>query len=255
VRIVSKTKLLGQSGDTVLCEGHPVTLNVETEGFNLTYNWYQNGKAVQSDISGRLSILNADPGNSGDYKCVISGTCGTIVSDITNLTVHPLTRILSVSPDVKVPFGNDIALDVRAEGHDLIYQWQKDGVSLSNSNTAQLFLRNVNASDIGVYQTIVKGTCGTKISDSVYVYVEKYSNPDATEVFVWPTITSSTLNVAIRNDASYNIQIYSITGKLIKEQTNCQYQTLIDISTLPKGVYIVCVSNLNFRKSIKIIKV
>jgi hypothetical protein len=254
VKIVQNTKLLSQSGNTVICAAQPLTLNATAEGNNLTYNWYQNGILVQKGILSNYTILSTKTANSGDYKCEISGSCGTVVSDIIKLTVLPLTNILAVSPDAEVPFGNDITLEVNSAGHNLTYQWEKDGILLENNITSQLFLQSVNATNIGLYQNIVKGTCGTEVSRPVYVYVKKYANPEATEVFVWPTMTNSTFNVAIKNDDSYNVQIYSIMGRLMKEQINCQYQTLIDISTLPKGVYIVYVSNSNFRKSVKLMK-
>jgi hypothetical protein len=254
VKIVKNTRLLSQSGDTTLCEGQRVTLSTETEGYKLLFKWFQNGNLVQSDSSGLFNILSAKTVNSGDYKCEITGSCGSVVSNIMKLTVLPLTNILSVSPDVVVPFGNDVTLDVNAEGNDLTYQWEKDGINILNSTNSQLLLQQVNAADIGLYQSIVKGTCGTKVSDSVYVYVRKDKNPDATEVFVWPTLTSSSFNVAINNGASYNIQIFSSMGRLIREQLNCHFQTTIDISTLPKGVYIINVSNKIFRKSVKLIK-
>ncbi len=255
VNVVKNTTLLSQSSDTVLCAAQPVSLKVVTEGYNLVYNWYQNSNLVQTGTSDKLNITSTTTGNSGDYKCEISGTCGTLVSNVVKLTVHPLTSISYISPDVEVPFGNDLTLEVNAEGHDLLYQWEKDGVSLVNSVSSQLFLQQVNATDIGLYQTIVKGTCGTEISDTVYVYVRKDSYSNQMDVFVWPTVTSSEFNVAINNDAFYNIRLFNSMGQLLKELTNCRYQTAININTLPKGVYIINVYNNDFHKSIKLIKV
>jgi hypothetical protein len=254
VKIVANTKLLRQSVDTVLCEGLPVSLNVVAEGFNLNYNWYQNGTIVQSGTSNQLSFLSSIPDNSGAYKSEISGSCGTVRSGTINLTVHPLTRIISISPDIEAHFGSDITLNVTAGGHDLSYQWEKDGILLNNSIASQLFIPGVNANDIGLYQTIVSGTCGTEISDSVYVYVTKDNFLSDTEVFVWPTLTGSTFSVALSNDDSYTIEIYSTMGRLIRKQTNCRYQTSVNISTLPKDVYIIRILSGNFKKSIKLIK-
>ena len=254
VKIVKNTKILSQTNDTVLCASQPLTLNAVAEGFNMVYKWYQNGNLVQSDTLSRLNISSVNPGNSGDYWCDISGSCGEVVTDTIKVTVLQLTNILSVSPDVVVPFGNNVTLYVNAVGHNLTYQWEKDGIYIADGNNSQLLLQNVNAASIGLYQSVVKGTCGTKVSDSVYVYIKKDKNPNTTEVFVWPTMTSSSFNVAIYNGDSYNIRIFSTMGRLIREQLNCHFQTLIDISTLPKGFYIINVSNKNFRKSVKLIK-
>jgi hypothetical protein len=145
-------------------------------------------------------------------------------------------------------------LDVNAVGHDLTYQWEKDGVFLLNGNNSRLVLPHVNATDIGLYQSVVTGTCGTEVSDPVYVYVKKDKNPDATEVFVWPTVTNSTVNVALSNDDTYGILLFNISGRLMKNIPDCRYETLIDLSAMPHGIYIIKVSSRNFQKAIKIIR-
>jgi hypothetical protein len=252
--VVLNTALIKQSGDTTICAGQPVTLRVTAAGYNLNYKWFRNGQAVQTGTTSSLSIPASTVDNSGDYKCQITGSCGVVVSNILKLTVYPLTSITHVSPGVEVPFGNDVTLQVTADGHDLVYQWQKDGNEISNSNSSQLLLPNVNATDIGIYRTTVAGTCGTRISDTIYVYVKKANFTAEPEVFLWPTITNNEFTVALSNDSFYNVQIYNTTGKKIRELTKCRYQTIINISTLAKGVYIVEVFNGDLRKSIKIIK-
>jgi secreted trypsin-like serine protease len=254
VNVVRNTRLITQSRDTAVCAVQPVYLNVEAEGYQLLYKWFKNNNIVQSGASNLLMFANSATNNSGVYRCEVSGSCGTVISKNINLTVYPLTNILSITPNVEVPFGNDVTLQVNAEGHDLLYQWEKDGVSIAGDNDASITLPNVNAKDIGIYQTIVKGTCGTKVSDSVYVYVRNNNLSDATDAFAWPTITNSTFTVALSNEAAYNVRIFSSMGRLIREHLNCHFQTMIDVSTLPKGFYVVEVSSGKFRKSIKIIK-
>jgi hypothetical protein len=254
VNIFLNTKILGQSHDTTICAGQPVTLNINAEGHNLNYNWFRNGQTVQSGSSAVLSISAATTNDSGDYKCEVSGTCGVLVSNIIKLTVYPLTKITFISPNVEVPFGNSVTLEVNADGHDLSYQWQKDGNLIDNSNTSQLLLPDLNATDIGLYRTTVTGTCGVEISDSIYLYVKKANYSSDPEVFLWPSITSEDLTIALSSDALYNVQIFSSIGKKIRELKNCRYQTIINISTVAKGVYIVEVYNNDFRKSIKVIK-
>ena len=254
VNIVSNTRLISQSGDTTLCAGLPVSLKVGAEGYNLTYKWSQNGQVVQSGPSSQIAYSNVLPSNSGSYKCEISGTCGTLYSIPVTLTVHPLTKITFISPDVKVPFGNDITLAVKSEGYNLTYQWEKDGQFLDNRNDSTLLLQNLNATDIGLYQTIVTGECGTKTSDTIYVYVKKENSSVQTEVFVWPIITTNTFNVALSNDSPYTIMIINQMGKLVKEKTNCRFQTSIDMNGMAQGIYIVRVFNNSFNNSIKLFK-
>lgn len=253
--VALNTKLLGQSDDITICANQPVNLFVSAEGYNLSYKWLKNGQIVPSETSDKLNLPSSTTDDSGDYTCEISGSCGTVVSSIIKVIVYPLTKITFISPDVEVPFGNDVTLQVISEGHDLVYQWEKDSTAIENSNTSQLFLQNVNATDIGLYRTTVTGTCGTEISDTIYVFVKRADFSTEPEIFLWPSITSNEFTVAINNDASYNVQIFNTMGQKIRELTNCRFQTVIDISKLAKGVYIIKVSNQNFKKTIKVIKV
>jgi hypothetical protein len=254
IEVAPVTKLLSQSMDTVICAGRPVTLNIGAEGYNLIYKWTKNGQVVQSGSSSKYNITSATITDSGNYDYEVSGTCGSILTGVIKLTVYPVTKISFISPDVEVPFGNNISLEVNADGHDLIYLWQKDGKALDNTNSSILVLQNVNANIIGIYKSIVTGTCGRDTSSKVYVYVKKTNYSVEPEVFVWPTITGGEFTVALSNDEIYNIQIFNSGGQKIKELTNCIYQTRINISTLAAGVYIIEVYNSKFRKSIRLIK-
>ena len=135
-----------------------------------------------------------------------------------------------------------------------MYQWEKDGIVLQNSSASSLSLNNVNASNIGIYQSIVTGTCGTEASNTIYLYVQKRDYSREPEIFLWPSFTSSEFNVALSNNSIYNISIYTTNGRLISNLTNCRYQTTINVSTIAKGTYIIVVYNGSFRKSLKVIK-
>ena len=254
VKIALNTKLISQSRDTALCAGQPVSLFVNAEGYNLSYNWYKNGTLIPSSNSNVFNVSGTTTGNSGIYKCNVSGSCGTLFSNNINLTVHPLTNITYISSDTQVAFGKDATLEVISDGYDLSYQWQKNDTLLDNTNTALLVLQDVNATNIGLYRVTVKGACGTKISDTIYVYVKKANYSNEPEIFLWPTITSDILNVALSNDQLYNVRIYSSLGIMMKEQINCRYKTAISLGDLPIGMYIVDIYNNSFKKSLRVIK-
>jgi secreted trypsin-like serine protease len=254
INIFKNTKLLSQSGDSVICARQPINLKVEAEGYSLNYKWYHNGNLTQSGSSGELNITNALTDASGKYFCEITGVCGIKKSGNINLTVHPLTSISYISPVTEIPFGDDITLEIRAEGYDLFYQWQRDDVLLENNNSPQLVLQDVNANNTGLYRTNVTGACGIKLSEGTYLYVKKENYSGEPEVFLWPTIAHDEFKVALSNDQYYNICLFSTSGRLLSEQFNCRYQTTINVNKIPEGFYIVTVYNNNFRKSLKVIK-
>lgn len=254
INIVRNTILLNQTGDTSLCEEQPITISASAEGHNLTYSWYQNSNLIQSESTGQLIFPHAATDNSGNYLCEISGTCGLIFSSNLSLTVLPLTKILNISPDVEVPFGNDVTLEINSAGYDLNYQWQKDNVLLDNTNTSQLVLQNVDANDIGLYRTTLTGKCGTELSDSIYVYVKNKNGSEGTDVYLWPTIVNSEFKVALNSHEYYNVLIFNALGRLIMEKVDLLYHSVINVNALSKGYYIVNVYNKNFSKTFRVIK-
>jgi hypothetical protein len=254
VRVVQNTRFISQSRDTTICELQPVRLNVTAEGYNLVYTWFRNGVQVQTGSSSQLNINPAKMINNGRYTVEIKGYCGTVQSRTISLTVLPLTKILSVSPDANVPFGNEVTLEVNAEGHNLVYQWMKEDSILTDTNTPQLFLENVNAADIGLYRVVVTGTCGTETSDSIYLFVTTGKYAGGPEVFLWPSITHDKFNVAVYSDDYYNVFIYNMSGQVMRIYRNLRYQSELDITLLSEGSYIARIFNNSFSKSLKIIK-
>ena len=254
VNVAKHTKLISEPADTIMCAERPIDLKIEAEGYNLNYNWYRNKNLLRSGPSGVVSIQSALVDDSGQYFCEIKGSCGNVISGTSSLTVLPVTRINSITPDTEVSFGDDLTLDVTTEGHHLTYQWQKDNIPLEQGISSNLLLQNVDANDIGLYQTTVTGTCGTELSDKVYVYVKKEDYSGDPEVFLWPTMVTGEFSVAISNDKKYTILLHNTIGRLLKKKENCQYLTSMNITDLPSGIYIVTVYNDTIRKSIKIIK-
>ena len=254
VNVAKHTLIISEPADTVMCAEKPIDLTIVAEGYNLNYSWFRNGNLLLSGPSGVLGILSATTDDSGQYFTEIKGSCGTVVSGTSNLTVLPVTGINTISPDTEVSFGENLTLDVTTEGHNLTYQWLKDDYPLEQGISSILVLQNVNATDIGLYRITVTGTCGTQLSDKVYVYVKKENFSGDPELFVWPTMVKEEFNVAMSNDKIYTMLLHNTIGRLLKIKEDCQYQTIMNISDLPPGIYIATVYNDTMRKSIKIIK-
>ena len=254
VNVAKITSLLSEPGDTSMCAEQPMKLRVKAEGYNLIYTWFKNDTLVFSDTTGEYTISSARAEDSGFYYCKVDGSCGDTVSGTSSLTVLPVTKITHITPDSEVPFGEDLTLEVSAEGHNLTYQWFKDENRLDNGNTPDYLLQNVDANDIGLYKASVSGTCGTETSSNVYVYVKKEGSQEEPEIYIWPTFINEEFSVALSNDQKYNILLTGNAGVLLKESRNCQYQTIITTGELAAGIYIVTVYNNYFRKSVKLIK-
>jgi secreted trypsin-like serine protease len=254
VHVAEYNKLVSQSNDTTICAGEPIILKVESEGYNLNYSWFKDDKFIKTGNSPELSFNTATIDSSGVYRCNINGSCGEAVSAEINLTVLAVTVILNLTPDTESSFGDNITLEVNADGHNLLYQWQKDTIRIPDGTGPLYSLTDVNASNTGLYRVMVSGSCGEVISSNVYLYITNKENHPDPEIIVWPTVVSSTFNVALSDERNYNLLLFNSVGKLLKEIRNCQYKTNVNISDLPGGVYILTVSGNNFRKSVKLIR-
>lgn len=254
VEVVMNTKIITQPSDRILCAGQTIDLSISAEGHNNKYFWYKDNVLIATLTKGDYSIFSSSTGNSGIYRCKIEGSCGTQFTDNINVTVHPLTRINYISPDITADSGENITLEVLAEGHELTYQWFRNDEIIDNSVNYSLGLTDADASDIGLYQAIVKGTCGTELSSKTYLYVRKEKNPENPEVFIWPTVTEGILNTALSTDELYSVRIFGYTGKILIDLKDCRYQTVINTDHYPRGIYIIRVFNRNFRWTQKFIK-
>jgi hypothetical protein len=253
-KVVRNTILLSQPSDTVICASQPLTLSVTAEGYDLIYRWYRDEELIQSGSSGDLVFSQATSDDSGIYTCRIDGYCGSVVTGPMSLTVYKVTNITTISPDTYVGFGNDATLNLTAEGNDLNYQWEKDGLLIDNSNADNLFIPSVNAGDIGLYRAIVTGTCGSDTSSSVYVYVKNPKVRSSDEVFLWPSVTTGNFHIAVNNDEAYTVRIYDTSGRLFLLKANCRYETTFNAAGLPRGVCIVNIKSNSINKSLKLIK-
>jgi len=166
------------------CPGDTAVFDVTATGSSLTYRWRKDGVDLYDggDVSGAatdtLAIAGVDASDEGDYRCVVTGDCGTDVSNPAALTVsaEPVIteqpRALEVCQDCTATF------DVEVLGAGaLSYRWQKDGVALydggdvSGSGTDTLEIAHVDASDEGDYRCRVSDDCGSTTSDGAALAV------------------------------------------------------------------------------------
>ncbi len=170
--------------DLGACPGDTAIFNVTATGSNLTYQWQKDGENLSDggDISGvttsTLQIANAEPADNGDYRCVVTGDCGTVVSNAAMLSVSAVPTITQQPESQEECLGNTATFTVAVVGAGtLTYQWQKDGGDLSDggdisgATTATLQIADVEPDDGGIYCCVVTDACGTIASDDAALTV------------------------------------------------------------------------------------
>jgi len=164
-----------------ICPGTTTTFTVAAAGIGtLAYQWQKNGENLSNGghYSGAntatLTVSNADAGDAGNYRCVVSIACNSTTSNEAALTLKAATTITLQPVDQSVYSGETAYFTVAATGEGTVsYQWQKNGVDLMNGGhysgvtTPTLTVSNVDASDIGSYRCLVTAGCGTVTSNEV----------------------------------------------------------------------------------------
>jgi len=77
-------------------------------------------------------------------------------------------RLLQEPVDTTVAEECDAAFGVTAAGSPSIgYQWRKDGLPIPGAHQAFLRIDSAGWNDVGVYDVVVRASCGQLVSDAV----------------------------------------------------------------------------------------
>jgi len=252
---IKTTSILEQSVDTAICQGSAIVLSVKAEGSNFYYTWTKNNEFFSSGKANLVSFYSASSGISGEYICKVDGLCGSAISEKIFLEVYPKTELLSASQNLNLSLGENSGLEITSQGHELSYSWYKDKELIADEYLPYLEIIDADARDIGIYNAVVDGTCGSEVSDSIYVFVSegKKDGNEKEKAILWPTITENEINIAVDSDDTYRITIYDMYGNFMRTVPDCRYQTILSVNGLSSGTYIFKIEAPNINETFRII--
>jgi hypothetical protein len=154
--------ITGQPTGSTVCLGAPATFSVTATGSGLTYQWRKGGVNITGATSATYTIPATAAGDGGSYDVVITSSCATTAtSTAVTLTVN-MPPAITVQPTPQTTcLANSATFSVTATGAGLTYQWRKNGVNIAGANASTFTISNVTAADLGNYDVVVTGTCGT----------------------------------------------------------------------------------------------
>lgn len=157
-----------------LCEYDTNTFYIDATGKNITYQWYHNGKKLDSrdNIEGLggpvIKNLSWNMGDSGVYKLRVVESCGAYTeSDSIHVRMRAIPRI-TVEPitiDSAYLEGQTVIFKIKATGYALTYQWRKEMVNMVNTSrifgtqTDSLTITQMIPDDVAFYSCVVNGGC------------------------------------------------------------------------------------------------
>jgi gliding motility-associated-like protein len=202
-----------------ICSGNNVSFTVGVTGAGLTYIWKENGVNLSDGgiYSGTgTATLNLTGATSAQhnkaYSVFVAGSCGSILSSNPLLIVKTIPAI-GTQPGNRFPCdGGNANFSVAATGNSLLYQWQENGVNISDggeysgTTTSSLTLTGVTFAQSGnLYRVIIGNGClpdatsnnatlnvFANLTPSISISISTVSNPACSGASV--TFTSSISN-------------------------------------------------------------
>lgn len=153
--------------DQTVDEGSAATFAVAAVGTRLSYQWQKNGVAIAGARSATLvlaSVAYADDGTT--YRCVVTNSAGSATSAAATLHVRLAAPTIATQPaDVTADEDASATFAVVANGTNLAYAWQRDGVAIPGANQASYVLPSASADlDGSTYRVVVSNAAGSVTS-------------------------------------------------------------------------------------------
>jgi hypothetical protein len=274
------TAITTQPTNQTVCLGTPATFSVVASGTaTLSYKWRKNGVTIPGEVSPSYTIPSALYSDMGNYTVIVTGPCGTETSSSVSLTVNATTVVVTDPSSQTVCAGSAASFTVVADGHNLTYQWRKNGVNIPGATSVTYTIASPVAADAGNYDVVLNGTCGTATSAAAALTVNPVTTittaPVATTVcdgnaasfsvtatgtgtitYQWrknstniPGATGSTLNFASvtpGDAASYDVVVSSNCGSATSTAVALTVNPLTTITTAPTAQSVCAGSSASF---------
>jgi hypothetical protein len=172
-----------------------------------TYQWQKNSANIAGATGETLQLANVSSSSAGTYTAIATNSSGSVASKGAVLTIATLPMITSQPASQSITLGTNVTLVVSATGNPTpTYQWQKNGVNLSDSSgvtgseSPTLLLSEISSVEVASYKVEASNMAGTATSNAAVLSITVPLLPLA------PSITSAKSESATVGSAfSYSI--------------------------------------------------
>ena len=213
-----------QPEDVSVKSGQKATFRIEAtgnEGEELSYQWEyrkneNEGWRVWTGKTSAEATATAGPSNDGFlYRCKVSNSAGTAISETAQLTLYAGPEITSQPEDVEVAAGEQATFSVAATGEDLAYQWEysTDGGeswnSCENGTGTEITVEAGEDTYGNLYRCTVSNSGGSATSE-----------PAELKAFRGPVITKQPEDVSVKSGqkATFRIEATGNEGEELSYQ-------------------------------------
>ena len=177
-----------QASDAI--EGASVSFSAEVSGNpEPDLQWFKDGAAIPNATADSLAFAEVALEDAGSYELRATNSEGSVASDAVSLSVtaaFAAPEIVTQPLSTAIFEGESATFSVAATGvPEPEYQWQKDGVAISDANAQAFEIASGTNADAGSYSVVVSNSEGSVISDVATLEVSP--TPFAPEFLAQPT--------------------------------------------------------------------
>jgi len=169
------------------------------------------------------------PGDYTDTLDMVAGFCDSIVH--TNLTVN-LPIDLSVNVNVN---------EIESNQNNSFYQWVDCNNNFQNITNTVSNQQQIVVAQTGNYAVIINNNGCIDTSACVFVnFVGLFENPLNESITIYPNPTNGKTTIANGIAETYNLVILNQLGQTVFNQQNiASINTELNLTYLPKGIYVI----------------
>ncbi|MDB4794665.1 PQQ-binding-like beta-propeller repeat protein [bacterium] len=166
--------------------GGSITLSVVAESeFKLSYQWYKGDNVIEGATNPQFKLVNIKETDYSEYWVRISSD-GITLEILKAKLMPPLPPIIITQPKSKKSnIGKPITFSVEVKSIiPMNYQWYKNGMAITDANTAKLSLKNVKKVDYAIYSVEIHNNSGKIVSENAVLLPSGWSTlgPEITNV-------------------------------------------------------------------------
>lgn len=178
--VLSSLVIVDQPVSQTACLGGSASFSVSAAGDPpITHQWRKGGMPINGANGPTLTINPVTSGDFDVYDCVVTGSCGSIVSVSAALTVQSGLVFVQQPMGAIVCPGGQLTLVAAATGSGLIdYQWRRNGSPINGASGPSYAIPSAGAGDAGTYDVVATDACGSLPSIPAVVTVQ--SSPQIT---------------------------------------------------------------------------
>lgn len=212
------------------------------------FQWFLDNQPLAGATASRLRLTEVESGQVGNYRVVAFNAHGSVVSSNAELTLSAGPMLLTHPSNRTVTSGGNATFSAVAVGNGALrFQWQFNGVELTNQTNATLTLTRVQPAQEGDYRLLVFDESGSAASRRARLFVSVRPTLLTPLEDVW-ALEGQTVNlVAVTAGSQPMTHFWRRNGVLFSVLThNASVGSLIlsNVSLASAGRFSVTLSNL-----------